>query len=532
MGKFIRSFVFLFFVYILSNTAVFAKNNIEISGHENLATAPPSVYSPVTYWQNCSKPLMAIPSGGGTLNWYLTNLPTEFPTSTAPIPITTIIGSTTTYYVSQTIAGVESTRTPIVVKVEANSGATILNYRCDRSQIPDYSLDYTPPATINNSVLFDWANNNAFISQTYFCTYSVQGGASVTSFNPNRESHFIVSNLLPGQSVELTLTSASHPCVPSQTITCSVPCGASSTTVTFASVPISYCINEATTNLPTSSDDSPAITGTWSPDEKVKTATAGTTNYVFTPDPVLFPCALTRKLAITVGPVEPSFTDFSICSGVLPVPVLSPTSPNGISGDWSPSSVDNTTTKDYLFTPFPGQACSPTAKTINVTVNPSNTILSMGWTVSEAFADNQIVTVTDPLGANYLYQLDDGPFQEETVFEMVSLGMHSITVKDVNGCSVLRNDNVLVIDYPRFFTPNNDGFNDYWNVFTLVDKFGSKIQIFDRYGKLIKEISPNGTGWNGTYNGRPLPATDYWFVVDYPEDGIIKKYRSHFSLKR
>jgi gliding motility-associated-like protein len=156
----------------------------------------------------------------------------------------------------------------------------------------------------------------------------------------------------------------------------------------------------------------------------------------------------------------------------------------------------------------------------------------MGWTVSEAFADNQIVTVTDPLGANYLYQLDDGPFQEETVFEMVSLGMHSITVKDVNGCSVLRNDNVLVIDYPRFFTPNNDGFNDYWNVFTLVDKFGSKIQIFDRYGKLIKEISPNGTGWNGTYNGRPLPATDYWFVVDYPEDGIIKKYRSHFSLKR
>jgi gliding motility-associated-like protein len=54
----------------------------------------------------------------------------------------------------------------------------------------------------------------------------------------------------------------------------------------------------------------------------------------------------------------------------------------------------------------------------------------------------------------------------------------------------------------------------------LVGRSGSK--IFD-HGKLLKEISPNSTGWNGTYNGQPLPATDYWFVVDYPEDGIIKK---------
>jgi len=67
---------------------------------ESNATAPPKVYSPVRYWQNCSKPLTAIPSGGGTLNWYLTNLPAEIPTATAPTPITTSVGSTTTYYES------------------------------------------------------------------------------------------------------------------------------------------------------------------------------------------------------------------------------------------------------------------------------------------------------------------------------------------------------------------------------------------------------------------------------------------------
>jgi gliding motility-associated-like protein len=38
------------------------------------------------------------------------------------------------------------------------------------------------------------------------------------------------------------------------------------------------------------------------------------------------------------------------------------------------------------------------------------------------------------------------------------------------------------------------------------------LQLFDRYGKLIKELQ-NNIGWDGTFNGHELPATDYWFVV-------------------
>ena len=92
-----------------------------------------------------------------------------------------------------------------------------------------------------------------------------------------------------------------------------------------------------------------------------------------------------------------------------------------------------------------------------------------------------------------MYQLDDGPFQESPVFENVSLGTHSITVQDKNGCSppITRND-VLVINYPKFFTPNNDGYNDTWNIFSLQDQSNSRILIFDRYGKFLKEITPNG----------------------------------------
>jgi gliding motility-associated-like protein len=60
----------------------------------------------------------------------------------------------------------------------------------------------------------------------------------------------------------------------------------------------------------------------------------------------------------------------------------------------------------------------------------------------------------------------------------------------------------------------------------------SRIYIFDRYGKLLKEISPDGVGWDGNYTGHPMPATDYWFTVEYTKQGVVKKFKSHFSLKR
>jgi gliding motility-associated-like protein len=188
--------------------------------------------------------------------------------------------------------------------------------------------------------------------------------------------------------------------------------------------------------------------------------------------------------------------------------------------------------KSYLFTPDSGQPCAPTDKIIGVTVNPSNAILNLKWTVTEAFAKNQIVTVIDPVGANYMYQIDSGPFQTSPLFENVASGPHSITVKDINGCSELIDNNVLVIGYPKYFTPNGDNYNDIWNIPTLSDQLNARIYIFDRYGKLLKDISPKDPGWDGTYIGQPMPADDYWFTVDYVEQNIVKKYKSHFSLKR
>lgn len=154
--------------------------------------------------------------------------------------------------------------------------------------------------------------------------------------------------------------------------------------------------------------------------------------------------------------------------------------------------------------------------------------------VSEPFDNNPAITVNVDSGfGSYIFQLDGGAFQTSNQFFNVSSGFHTVTVRDVKGfCG----DFILtasVIKYPNFFTPNFDGYNETWNITDLItDHPESVISIFDRYGKLLKQISPTGNGWDGTYNNKDLPSTDYWFTVNYIHEGEEKIFRSHFALKR
>ena len=81
---------------------------------------------------------------------------------------------------------------------------------------------------------------------------------------------------------------------------------------------------------------------------------------------------------------------------------------------------------------------------------------------------------------------------------------------------------------PRFFTPNNDNINDHWIVPNPSNQV-LRVFIFDRYENLLKEIRDISAGWDGTFNGRPMPATDYWYSVIYRGGKIL---RGHFSLIR
>ncbi len=149
---------------------------------------------------------------------------------------------------------------------------------------------------------------------------------------------------------------------------------------------------------------------------------------------------------------------------------------------------------------------------------------------SEMFSSDPVVTVTVIGGSGpFLYQLDDVAFQTSNVFYDVAMGTHALTVIDGASCTDLT-ASFTVVAYPKYFTPNNDGINDTWNIKDVGAT--AAISIFDRYGKLIKQISPLGTGWDGTYNGRELPSDDYWFSIDFIEKGIARTFKAHFALKR
>ena len=167
------------------------------------------------------------------------------------------------------------------------------------------------------------------------------------------------------------------------------------------------------------------------------------------------------------------------------------------------------------------------------TVNESGNPAVTASVTSEPFADTHVIVATASGTGIYEFSLDQGPWQDSGTFIGVSAGEHSVNVRDVNGCGVTTYM-LFVIDFPPYFTPNGDGYNDVWNISALSGQMASKIYIFDRYGKLLKQISPAGDGWDGTYNGQMMPTSDYWFLLEYNDfnTGEPKQLRAHFTLKR
>jgi gliding motility-associated-like protein len=140
---------------------------------------------------------------------------------------------------------------------------------------------------------------------------------------------------------------------------------------------------------------------------------------------------------------------------------------------------------------------------------------------------------------DYEFSIDNGPWQsleagqESIIFSGLDAGDRIVRGRDSGGCGELTLT-VSLIHYPRFFTPNEDGYNDTWNIIGLANQPNAKIYIFDRHGKLLKQLSPSGEGWDGTYNGKQMIGNDYWFRVEYdePSNGARREFKANFTLKR
>lgn len=148
------------------------------------------------------------------------------------------------------------------------------------------------------------------------------------------------------------------------------------------------------------------------------------------------------------------------------------------------------------------------------------------------FESNSAVTaIVTPQSPDFQYMIDDNGWQDSNVFHNIKEGIHILKVRNRYGCGEI-STRIVVVDYPKYFTPNGDGYNDTWNIGGRTSLDISNIYIFDRYGKILTDLRVNGIGWDGMYNGHPLPADDYWFKIIYQKDGAKKEFKSHFALKR
>ena len=250
-------------------------------------------------------------------------------------------------------------------------------------------------------------------------------------------------------------------------------------------------------------------------------------------------CYGISQIALTVLELPNIETEFETvyCLNVFPETIILESGiindlPNNYSYNWSTgedtANIEVDTPGTYTVSVFNTNGCF---KVRTITVLPSNIATITDIKIIDASQNNSISILVSGEG-DYEYALDavNGPYQDSNTFENVQPGIYTVYVRDKNNCGSIERL-VSVIGFPKFFTPNDDGRNDFWQVSGVNDQFqaNSTIFIFDRYGRLLKELDPRSAGWDGTYNGAKMPSSDYWFKVIL-EDGRI--FTSHFSLKR
>ncbi|RSC94027.1 T9SS type B sorting domain-containing protein [Tenacibaculum singaporense] len=184
-----------------------------------------------------------------------------------------------------------------------------------------------------------------------------------------------------------------------------------------------------------------------------------------------------------------------------------------------------------------GIECS-NSKNFTVNYPPPPEVLNIEVNI-QSETDNSVYIRIDG-DSSYEFSLDDANYIGNGTshsFNNVQPGIATIYIRDINKCESPTKASASIIGYPKFLTPNADGFNDYWKVYGVSSNFFKEIdiKIFNRFGKILYIINDKNSefGWDGTYNNIKLPSNDYWFhakLKDLNDNTIDKK--GHFTLKR
>lgn len=237
-------------------------------------------------------------------------------------------------------------------------------------------------------------------------------------------------------------------------------------------------------------------------------------------------CISLTRIAVTINfNSKPTVEDeeFVICENDLLT--LNATTSNVVSYLWSTGETTESIIVSqggiYEVILTNSESCSAT-KTFTVDANTAPSI-------EDVNVNNSTATIVYSGVGTFEFSIDGIDYQNNPVFTNLLGGEYIAYVNSVEGCG-FATLNFIVIGIPSFFTPNNDGFNDAWQIVGMSFYPEAEVLIFNRFGQLVGQINQTNPEWDGTLNGSPLPSSDYWYVFKINDSLPIMK--GHFSLKR
>lgn len=547
----------------------------EINVTVNALPNTPSV-APISYCLNSTAiPLTATTDSNSIPNWY-TVASGGSPSTTSPTP-TTASSGTTKFYVSQTntLTACESPRAEIIVTVNALPTVNDITItQCDTDLISDGKTSFN--LTVNNSLI-----SSNYANET-FKYYTSLNGATNDIAADLITNDLAFENFTPTSMDIWTRISNSYGCFSVGKITLKVPTSNFHPSTNFTYTVCDDFLDANGNNTANNSDTDGIASFDLSPSKviilsQLPSNQTYTINYYRTQSDALaqtntittisnyrnigYPNYQTLWIRIEsnldnscvgLGPyislnIEklPNIQLNSanlICSNLptffvtLDAGFLNSVTLSNFNYDWKKNGTNlNVTTPtlgvnsegNYTVDVTNSSGCSR-IRSIQVTASNSATINTIDIV---DLVELNTVTVNTTGPGDYEYSMDylNGLWQDSNSFTNVPGGIHQVVVNDKNGCGLVSKE-ITVLSIPKFFTPNNDSYNDVWIVKGMESYPNSDLKIFDRYGKFIKELTPGSTGWDGTFNGQELPASDYWFV--FKMDATAPEKRGHFSLKR
>jgi gliding motility-associated-like protein len=499
--------------FFTNNNTCFSETTIEF--RTSLKPLSPTTPSPQTFCLEQNATLNSIVITGINIKWYDTL------TNGNLFPNTTLLQNGITYFASQTINGCESERIPVLVNIQNTATPTTIS-------LQTFCASQNP--TLN--------------------TISVTGTAikwydSIIAGN-------ILANTTPLENGKTYYAT--------QTLNgCESPTRATITVALISTLPANnyeelFCddLNDGTEMVDLSSYNSSIISNTTNYNFSFYSSILGAENETASNKITNFS---SYKLALGDNKIYVRINSNTPCYAIVELKLTLISKPKITIEDLVPICENNSITIDagagfdhYLWSngattqsinvSDPGSfsitltndygsiSCSSTK---NFTVKQSskaaiNTIETKDWTDND-----NVITVFATGNGVYEYSIDGENYQDSSVFSGLVSGKYIVQVRDKNNCGIIKSNEIYLLMFPKFFTPNGDGYNDTWKIkFSDIEE-GLTVKIFDRYGKLIKNLASNTSEWNGTFNGAELPSSDYWFIVTRA-NGL--EYKGHFSLKR